>query len=155
MAISEAHMVFVERLRNFLGDRAELNKLSNAEESSDSFLYECISDALDEVNMFHFPTTYTLDTFPYWSTLKLGGVLQVLIGKGILSARNTLTYQDTGGVTVQDFDTYGRYINFYNVLVNKYRNSVFEFKRGVNISAGYGGVGSEYGHLAGVDIIDL
>ena len=72
----------------------------------------------------------------------------MLTGQGILSARNTLTYNDTGGVTVQDFDVYGRYINYFNILINKYRQHLIDFKRNINIDGCYGGVSSEYGSLA-------
>ncbi len=71
-----------------------------------------------------------------------------MIGQGILSARNTLTYNDTGGVTVQNFDVYGRYINFFNILINKYRNQVTSLKRSNNVEAGYGGVYSEYANFS-------
>lgn len=146
--IPDEHRAKVDRLRRFLGDEPTLNRLLNAEESSDGFLYECLQDSLDEINIFLFITEYTLANFPYWSILKMGSILQVLIGKGILSARNTLTYSDTGGVTVQDFDVYGRYINFFNVLINKYRLTVQNFKRSVNVDAAYGGVYSEYANFA-------
>ena len=64
--------------------------------------------------------------------------------KGILSARNSLTYQDAGGVTVSDYDRYGRYTNLFNTLINRYYRAVTSIKRRVNIDACYGGVESEY-----------
>lgn len=145
----------VDRLRRFLGDTSTLNKLLAAEESSDVFLYECIEDAIDEINMAPpQPTTYTITDFPYWSVLKQGSTLQVLTGKGILSARNMLTYNDTGGVTINDMDTYGRYINYFNVLINKYRQAVRDMKISANIDAAYGGVASEYATLIDIDEYD-
>lgn len=75
----------------------------------------------------------------------MGATLQYLTSKGILSARNTLTYRDGGGVTVQDMDRYGRYINYYNILVNKFLRGVTNMKLGANIDAAFGGVPSEYG----------
>ncbi len=150
--IPDAHLPYVERLRRFLGDDTQLNTLLQVEESSDLFLYEALLDTIDEVNLAMFPTDYTLDNFPYWSILKLGAVLQVLTGKGILSARNTLTYRDSGGVTVQDYDVYGRYINYFNILITKYREKIFNFKRSVNVDAAYGGVYSEYANFS--DIYD-
>ena len=55
----------VDRLRRFLLDDATLNRLLNAEESTDVFLYECIEDTIDEINMFMFPTSYTIVNFPF------------------------------------------------------------------------------------------
>ena len=74
-----------------------------------------------------------------------------LTSKGILSARNTITYRDGGGVTVQDYDRYGRYINYYNILINKYVRGVSNMKLGSNIESAYGGVDSEYGIESGED----
>ena len=42
-------------------------------------------------------------------------------------------------------DMYGRYINYYNILINKYLRGVSNMKLGANIEAAYGGVSSEYG----------
>lgn len=85
--------------------------------------------------------------------MKYGAVLQVLTSKGIISSRNTLTYNDGGGVTVQDMDKYGRYINYYNVLINKYVRGLQALKLGSNVDDAYGGVGSEYGLLSNNDDI--
>lgn len=74
----------------------------------------------------------------------MGATLQYLTSKGILSARNTLTYRDGGGVTVQDYDRYGRYINYYNILISKYVRGISAMKLGSNIESAYGGVPSEY-----------
>jgi len=46
-------------------------------------------------------------------------------------------------------DKYGRYINYYNVLVNKYMRGVTGMKLGQNVEAAYGGVASEYGPKSG------
>jgi len=82
----------------------------------------------------------------------MGSILMYLTAKGILSARNTITFRDGGGVTVQDYDRYGRYINYYNILINKYVRGVSNMKIGANIEAAYGGVPSEYGIESGEDV---
>lgn len=63
--IPDDHLPFVERLRRFLGDDAQLNILLQVEESSDVFLYETLLDTIDEINLAMYPTDYTLDNFPY------------------------------------------------------------------------------------------
>ena len=67
VTIPDAFRVKVDRLRRFLSDEPTLNRLLNAEESSDDFLYECIEDALDEINLFGYRagTDYTIEDFPY------------------------------------------------------------------------------------------
>ena len=139
---------YVNRLRKFLNDTAALNTLDGAQEAEDIDLYHYIQDALDEINYEYPPTTVIyskISDVHSWNVLKMGATLQYLTSKGILSSRNTLTYRDGGGVTVQDMDRYGRYINYYNILINKYLRGVTNMKLGANIEAAYGGVASEYG----------
>ena len=146
--------LYVQRFRTWLNDTPALNELLDIEESSNIYLYHCLTDTLDEINHQYLPiTTYTtFSEFPSWDLLKTGATLKVLTGKGILSARNTLTYSDAGGVTVSDFDKYGRYINYFNVLINKFMRGISNLKTGLNIANCYGGVSSEYGIInAGPD----
>jgi hypothetical protein len=149
--VSAEDQVYVDRLRRFLNDTTELNILEEVKESTDIFLLEALQDALDDISFTppKIKTYTTLNEVP-WSILKLGATLEVLTGKGILSARNTLTYRDNGGVTVQDYDKYGRYINYYNILINKYLRKLMQFKVSENIDAGYdgGGVPSEYSNIS-------
>ena len=143
--IPRQHQLYVNKLRRYIGDSEALNVLTDEEESNNNFLYDCLIDTVDEINNEYDPeTTWTLTTVPSWNALKMGATIQVLIGKGILSARNMLTYSDSGGVTVQDYDKYGRYINVYNVLINKYMRSVTSMKRRYNVDQCYGEVASEY-----------
>mgnify|MGYP004197339909 FL=1 len=147
--------LYVDRLRKFLGDTAELNVLDEVKESTDIELHHAIQDTIDEINYEFLPGTEykKISEVPSWNLVKLGATLQILTSKGILSSRNTLTYQDSGGVTVQDFDKYGRYINYYNILINKFVRGVSSMKLNANVDAAYGGVPSEYGIESGEDDI--
>ncbi len=146
--------LWVNRLRTFMRDTAELNVLDGAQESTDVQLHHAILDALDEINYQIEPvlsTMYTMSSltsnaFP-WGILRMGAALNVLVSAGILNARNTLTYNDAGGITIRDMDKHGRYVNYYNVLVNKYMRGAMAFKRSQNITNCYGGNASEYGDL--------
>ena len=51
-------------------------------------------------------------------------------------------------------DKYGRYINYYNILINKYSRGVQTMKLGKNVEDAYGGVDSEYGPSSGWGIYD-
>ena len=148
--IPSEDQVFVNLLRKFLGDDSTLNRLERVQENTDLELYHALLMTVDQINN-EFPPISTYSEFnelPSWSMLAYGATLNVLVSKGILSARNTLTYTDAGGVTVQDYDKYGRYINFFNVLVNKFMASVKNFKENQNIDDAYGdgggGQASEY-----------
>lgn len=82
-----------------------------------------------------------------WSILRQGAVLHVLQSKSILSARNILSYGDSGGITVKDMDVYGRYIALFNAFLTQYRRGAMGLKRSLNINGGYGGVYSEYANI--------
>jgi len=143
--VPSTYQPYVNRLRAWLGDTALQNILEQVEESTDLELYMALQDAVTEINEDFDPyTAWTIATVPSWNTLCSGAALQVLQMKGILSARNSLTYQDAGGVTVSDYDRYGRYTNLFNTLINRYYRAVTSIKRRVNIDACYGGVESEY-----------
>lgn len=146
--VPEQYQPMVDRLRSYIGDTAELNELLGAEENSDEYLYHALQDACDEVNMNFEPVfiTYELKELALknWNILKLGAVLQILTGKGILSARNTVAYNDSGNLNLQENDTYGRYINYFNILITKFSRGVIAMKRSQNIENGYGGASSEY-----------
>lgn len=138
------------RLRRFLNDTAELNRLDQVAECSDEDLTDYIRDTMDEINM-QFPPKSNFRIIDIslepgdngqvpWSLVKLGATLQFLTSKGILSARNMLTYNDTGGIQVADYDRYGRYINYFNVLIQKYVTGVQMFKTSWNAQQVFGGV---------------
>jgi hypothetical protein len=141
--------------RRFIGDVAQLNTLDREIESTDDELMDYIKDALNDINLSYTPQTAFLLTsivvepgeagFVPWSTIKLGALLQLLTAKGILSARNTLTYSDAGGVTVTDMDKFGRYLAYFNQLAARYERAVTQIKIRANIDAAYGGVNSPLG----------
>ena len=136
------------RLRNFIKDHEALNVILEREENSNAELEDFIVDALDEINHLYPPkTAWTIDTIGSWNLLKYGAVLQLLTSNGILSARNTYNYSDGFGINISDQDYWGRYINYYNVLVNKYLTMVTNYKRAANIESCYGGLSSDYWNL--------
>lgn len=136
---------YITRLRRYLNDTAEQNELHLIEESSDYELFIALQDALDDINYSYQPeTVYKISDFPSWGLLRDQALIHVLTMKGLHSARNTLSFNDAGGINVQDEDVYGRYINYYNVMIAKVDRKIMEFKRSKNIDNCYGGVHSEY-----------
>ena len=145
LIIGFEEQLYVDRVRSYLGDFATSNKLDGVEECTDTEIFTALQDALEEINFEFLPQTeYRFQDIPSFHLLQQGTILQILTRKGILSARNTLTYNDAGGVTVQDTDKYGRYINYFNVLISKFQKGVQLMKVGKNVEDGYGGVHSEY-----------
>ena len=154
MPVPVAAEPWVRKMRRFIKDEESINHLLEAEESTDQFLYDCITDALEDINWSYEPTTeitmsqISTDTTGIpWVILRSGAVLQYLTGAGIHSARNTFTYSDGSGIQANDTDAWGRYINYYNVLTTKYERMVQNFKRKRNIEDCYGGQASEYGDI--------
>jgi len=132
------------KVRNFTGDFSELNLLLQAEETSDEEFFDYIQKSVEMFNSVGYLTTYVVSDFPSLDVLVDGTVIQILVGKGILSARNMLTYQDNGGVTVQDLDVYGRYTNLFNVLIAKYMKQATDVKRSINVDKALGNVASPW-----------
>lgn len=149
--IDSDSQVYVDRLRRYINDIAELNVITEIVESEDKELFEALQDSLDDIS-FTEPILKDLGYEKFnevpWNLLRQGAIIQILTSKGILSARNTLTYRDNGGVTIQNFDKYGRYMNYYNLLLPKFERNVKGFKISKNIDNAYGGVPSEYSLLS-------
>jgi len=144
MSVPTEYQNTVDRFRRWLNDTPALNQLLGVEESSDEYLYEALEDAIDEVNNeWGFESSYTIGNFPNYSLLKYGAALQVLMGKGILSARNTLTYRDAGGIQISDLDTYARYMPIFNQIMQKWVTGMQKTIRKINVEGAYGGVGTE------------
>lgn len=146
--ISAEHKLLVDKLRDFVRDRAELNLLLEKQESTDQDLYQYLLDGMDSINYeYGQETSYTISNFPSWKILRDAALLELLTSAGIHSARNTLTYNDGGGVTVQDIDVYGRYVNYYNILQNKVRAAITQFKLRLNVESAFGSSPSAYSDL--------
>lgn len=146
-AIVAEDQIIIDLFRRWLGDYEEFNILEGVQENTDLELYQYLLLAFQQIAYDIQPVIgisdfKDLDSF---NLLFKGAMLQLLVSKGILSSRNTLNYNDAGGVNVQDYDKYGRYINWFNVVVSSFYNDVKAWKVHKNIESGYGGVNSEYG----------
>jgi len=146
-AAAGSYQLVINKIRNLISDKEELNVLTNEEESTDERMMDYIEKSIDYFNTAGYTTSFTIKDFPNLGNLIDGTIIQILIGEGILSARNLLTYNDSGGVQVSDFDKYGRYVNWYNVLIAKYTQQVMEIKRSMNVEAAYGNIDSEFSEV--------
>jgi hypothetical protein len=134
----------VGRLRKFLRDIDELNKLLEGKESSDSQLRMAVEDALDDWN--NTPpliAKVTLESHPSPRLLLRGAAIEVLMSAGIFYSRNRLNYSD-GGITVAVYDKAQDYQSWANQFVADYERKKIEVKKAINISQGWGGLQSEY-----------
>jgi hypothetical protein len=140
----------VAALRRHLNDLPQLNTLDRDLENTDDELEDDIKFALMDINHAFEPMMmFTIadvavepgvDTGRVpWSLLKDAAILQILQQKGIISARNALTYSDAGGVQVNEMDKWGRYLNYFNVLAGNFDRKLMNLKRRQNIQAVWGG----------------
>ena len=87
----------VERIRNFIRDHEELNRLTLGKENSDSDILEAIEDVLNDFN--NTPPCYTifnLTNLPPLNIVKLGAIVYLLKSVGLLNTRNSIQYSDGG-----------------------------------------------------------
>lgn len=141
---------YVKRLREYLRDYEELNRLMEfKEESKDINLELCLEMALGEANAL-VPATddYLFESHPMPNLIVLGAIPHVLISCTILRARNELTYNN-GGITVKIPDS-SVYLNVLSMLERMYhtaKESYVNNEKSKNIAKGFGGSSSPYAYL--------
>jgi len=128
-------------------DYATENILDLVQEANNEYLDNAFDDAVDEANFAMDPpldTEWTVANFPSSALLQFGVLKQVLIGKGVWSARNAVDYSDSGGVNVRAFNKWEKYLPWLNQIDNRWVRGVTTLKRKLNFNAGWGNIESEY-----------
>lgn len=134
---------FRGKVRLFLRDQVEYNRLITSQETSDPMLDMHIELAIEDYNTTPPVTNYNLTNFPSLSLLLNGSIIQVLRSAGIGQSRNRLNYND-GGISVAISDKSGDYQSWIASIINEYERKKRELKISINISQGFGNVPSEY-----------
>lgn len=136
---------YIDRLRRFVRDREELNRLLDFEkESEDKDLKIALESALDEINGFPpIIKHWSFDEFPYPSLLLRGAAIWLLESAGIMKSRNRLQYQD-GGTSVNVNDKAGEYQSWIQNFTQKYFQRLKQFKVQKNMDRAWGGFQSDY-----------
>ncbi len=96
-------------------------------------------------------TNYTLVNFPDTGLLVEGAVVFFLIANGLLQLRNQLNYNDAG-LTINMFDKSAMYQSWVQMLYSMYLQGKKSFKNSEitrSYGAGFYGIGSEFGLMAG------
>ena len=131
------------KLRLFMNDTPELNRLIRTEEGTDAQYELAIELTIDNYNTVTPQTNYTTETFPSIFILLHGAAIELLHMAGIMQSRNRLNYS-SGGVSIAVSDKAADYRAWIDLFVREYEKKVFEMKINKNIEAAYGGVHSEY-----------
>ena len=135
---------FVQHVRLFMRDHAELNRLIAGEESSNRQITWAILDALDDYNTTPPFTHLTIYTFPSRSLLIRATVISLLESVGLLQTRNHLQFSD-GGIQVGVNDKTPFIQAWLQLFKNSYEEKKLRLKTAYNIESGWGGgIHSEY-----------
>lgn len=135
---------FVNQVRLFMRDYAELNRLIAGEESNNRQIMWAILDAIDYYNTTTPFSTHNIFTFPSRSLLLRLTVISLLESVGLLQTRNHLQFSD-GGIQVGINDK----TQFLQGWIQLFRQSTDEriqrMKTAANIEGAWGGgIHSEY-----------
>lgn len=136
---------YLKRFRKFLKDSPINNtgEFLDTIENTDDDLRMYLNMAVESYNDSFFRTDFTIDFFKNEMLLFTGALLSALVSNGVVSARCALTYQDMGGIVVQDMDRYGRYLQMFNQFFSYWKSHVLDTKRAWNINNAYGEVHSD------------
>lgn len=138
-----------DKLRMFLGDTPEDNKLIPGFELSVDKLKLAIELTIDEFNNYPPTMTFTVATFPSLTVLIHGGAVQCLMMAGFIQARNYLQFAD-GGISEIINDktpTYQAYIQQLTGLLGNYKQKSDEIKIAINMERAWGTIDSPYASL--------
>ncbi len=135
---------FVNQVRLFLRDYAELNRLIAGVENSNRQIVWAIMDALDDYNTTPPFTKFGIYDFPSRSLLIRAVVCTLLESVGMLQTRNHIQFSD-GGITVGINDKTPFLQSWIQLFRNQYEEKKLKLKVAYNIEAGWGGgIHSEY-----------
>jgi hypothetical protein len=151
----EALKVLIQNVRRYMQDYTSKNKLLGDVENTDLDIALAMEMTISDYNMSG-PLSIQVQTWTKFPSLQLliyGCTRELLMSQSILSARNSLQFQDSGGVTVNDQDQYQKYPAFIQILETKYEKLKHSIKLGISEAAGNGYVGSEYDLVNSLSII--
>lgn len=135
---------FIQQMRTFLRDYAELNRLIAGVEHSNRQIVWAIGDALDDFNTTPPFTRFDLSNFPSKSLLVRAVTITLLESLGLLQTRNQLNFSD-GGLSVGINDKTPYIQSWLQLFKNSYEEKKQRLKVAYNIETAWGGgIHSEY-----------
>lgn len=145
--------LFIEEVRIYLRDYAELNRLLQGQQNSNVQIAYAAIDSLDDWN--NTPPQIakaTITTHPSKSLWLRGTVISLLESNMLLGIRNHLQYSD-GGTSI-DTEKFGAYMQALNVYKQSYEQAKLRLKTQINTESAYGhGINSEYLWIGSLDFL--
>ncbi len=134
----------ISRVRRFMRDHSQLNRLIAGVESSDEDIMLAIDMCISDFNNTPpFTRKYDFNNPPPFLYLLQGTVVHLLESKGLLESRNALQFND-GGISI-GADKDQRTQSWLQHLFNRYTTSRDRFKVAENIEMAWGNsLSSEY-----------
>ncbi len=132
------------RIRRYMRDSAQLNRLIKGQESSNEDMMLAIDICMsDFTSTAPFIGRFDFQNPPPFHLLIKGVVIELLISKGLLESRNAISVNDGGIMLPADKDQ--RTQGWLQQLVNKYEVDKCKFKVAQNIEMAWGNsLSSEY-----------
>lgn len=134
-----------EDVRAFISDSVPNNKLLDDLEFTDARVNVAIQMTLSNINTTPPMSMYTVDDFPYFSTLMYGTLWNLFSGQVALKARNNLQYSD-GGLAVPVEEQFPLYMNLLQYYEATFKQELSRIKISINNDAAWGAVGSMYSY---------
>jgi len=137
-------------LRAYLLDIDSENRLLKfKEESSNISLELYINMALSRYNtIMPMVVMHTIDTFPFTASLIHAAAVECLISNGILQARNTLDYNNSGiSVKIADGNRYNNQLSMLMQMFQQELDAYKIYKININMEGCYGASPSPYAYL--------
>lgn len=136
----------VEEVREFIQDKVEKNHLLEGEEFSATQISLAMDICISQYDCIIPISSSNIYTFPNKAILLYGTLATIFEGTAALLGRNHLNYSD-GGLSIMVEER----IQLYQSLAQMYRSSfdtmARAYKLQMNISEGWGSVGSDYANF--------
>lgn len=137
----------IERIRIYIRDSKELNKLlGNKFESDDTAIRQAILDSINDWNISQPPLTpINLLSHPAKLLLIRKACLELLRSAGIWHSREHMPSQD-GGTSADDHAKFSEYSQWIGMIEADYEKKKEALKISINVSQCFGGLASEYSY---------
>jgi hypothetical protein len=136
---------YIDKVRAYLRDFPELNRLIEGVESSDPHIVEALEDALEDWNLTPpLLRKVTLENHPAPRLLVKKAAMSTLDSVIPLQMRNQVSYSDGQGTSVSTSDKAPAYQSEIRRISDQYEQAKLRFKIAKNIDDGWdSGVASE------------
>lgn len=146
-ADSESRSRYRQRLKLFLRDSPEMNRLTKEYDFSKKELDLALDNAVDEWNFTPPPIgVVTIDSHPAPFLLIVGAAIWACTSDAIREARNPFVFSD-GGASAQQQAKPQIYESAIAAMRVKHDNAIISYKIAQNCDAAWGGAFSEYWYV--------